>query len=65
MILFPTRFIGRGTTSTLIGAGLIVGMMMLIYFGLSATLSDTGGTLDQSALAGVSPADISALEKLF
>jgi hypothetical protein len=65
VVLFPTRFFGRGTGMTLVGAGLLVGLMMLIYWSLSAfTAPDTSGS-DIAALAGVNDADIAALEKLF
>ena len=67
IVLFPTRFFGRGTGMTLLGAGLLVGMMMLVYWSLSGlTATDaTSGDADTAALAGVNDADIAALEKLF
>ena len=34
VVMFPTRFIGRGRMGTILGAAMIVGMMMLIYVGL-------------------------------
>ena len=56
IVLFPTRFFGRGTGMTLLGAGLLVGMMMLVYWSLSGlTATDTTS----------SDADISALAKMF
>lgn len=63
VILFPTRFFGRGLGSTALGAALLVGMMMLLYFGLQSLTSDSGGP--DTALTGVTDADLSALEKLF
>ena len=67
IVLFPTRFFGRGTGMTLLGAGLLVGMMMLVYWSLSGlTATDTTSSdADTAALAGVSDADISALAKMF
>lgn len=70
VVLFPTRFIGRGLGSTVLGAALIVGMMMLVYWSLSGFgglgTSVPGGTADASAdpLAGISDKDMAALEKL-
>ena len=66
IVLFPTRFFGRGTGMTLLGAGLLVGMMMLVWWSLNGLTSPgTTSDADTAALAGVSDADISALEKLF
>jgi hypothetical protein len=67
VILFPTRFFGRGTMSTLLGAGLLVGMMMALYVGLTALTGDQSSGAKSVAAAdipGVSAADISALEQL-
>jgi hypothetical protein len=61
VVLFPTRFFGRGLGGTIFGAVLVVGMMMLVYWSLSAV---TGDTLPNAA-DGVSGADIAALQKLF
>ncbi len=66
IVLFPTKFIGRGGAWKFVGAGLLVGMMMLLFFSLQSATDDTakaGG--DSSALAGISDADLSALQKLF
>jgi hypothetical protein len=68
VVLFPTRFIGRGLGGTLVGAALIVGMMMLVYWSLtgfsSLTAGDTKTSKDAAAQAGLSDADMKALEKL-
>lgn len=64
VILFPTRFFGRGLVSTAFGAVLLVGMMMLLYFGLQSLTAPDSGGLD-TALPGATDADLSALEKLF
>ncbi|HWA42939.1 MAG TPA: hypothetical protein VHA10_06995 [Hypericibacter adhaerens] len=68
VVLFPTRFIGRGVAGTLLGAGLLVGMMMLIYWGLTGVSTLTGdlgmSDNDASALASATDADMSALQKL-
>jgi hypothetical protein len=67
-VLFPTRFIGRGISGTLFGAALIVGMMLLIYWSLTGLGGlgggDTASDADASALAGLSDADISALQQV-
>ena len=66
VVLFPTRFIGRGRTSTLLGAGMIVGMMMLIYFGLQGMGGLVGkDDADSSDAAALSDSDMNALKTLF
>jgi hypothetical protein len=66
IVLFPTRFFGRGVGMTLLGAGLLVGMMMLVWWSLNSLGgADVAPTTDTAALAGVDDADLSALEKLF
>jgi hypothetical protein len=65
VVMFPTKLIGRGGLRTFIGAALLVGVMMLLYFGLQSFITDPG--LDQSdaaAASGLSDADMSALQKL-
>lgn len=63
VILFPTRFIGRGMVQTVIGAGLIVGMMMAVYLSLSALAGEQAGpAVDE--LPSFSDADLGALENL-
>ena len=66
IVLFPTRFFGRGRAMTVVGAALLVGMMMLVWWSLNGLTSDDAkpGT-DTAALAGLSDQDMSALEKLF
>jgi hypothetical protein len=66
VVLFPTRFIGRGLGGTLFGAILIVGMMLLIYWSLTGFGGPAGNdaATDASALAGLSDADISALQQV-
>lgn len=65
VVLFPTRFIGRGLGGTLLGAALIVGMMLLVYWGLSGLGGDDGKSdAALAAQAGLSDADIKALDKL-
>ena len=65
VVMFPTRFIGRGTGATVVGAVLIVGMMMVIYFSLSAATGDQGaGAAAPTDLPSVSDADLSALKDL-
>ena len=65
VVLFPTRFFGRGLTSTVVGAVMLVGMMMLIYFGLNGLTGPTPPA-DKSDLAASSlnSADVSALDAL-
>ena len=68
VVLFPARFIGRGLGGTLLGAALIVGMMMLVYWSLTGLggLAGDDGKSDAAlaAQAGGSDADVKALEKL-
>jgi hypothetical protein len=66
IVLFPTRFFGRGRAMTVLGAVLLVGMMMLIWWSLNGlTADDARPGTDTAALTGLSDADLSALEKLF
>ncbi len=69
VVLFPTRFIGRGMVSTVFGAGILVALMMSIYFGLSLLggLDGTSAAADPDgtpALAGLTDQDVSALDNL-
>ena len=65
VVLFPTRFFGRGTGQTVLGAALLVGMMMLIWWTLNSLTPTDPASTDTAAAAGLSDADMSALEKLF
>jgi hypothetical protein len=65
VVLFPTRFFGRGLTSTIVGAAMLVGMMMAMYFGMQAMLGDGSAAPAAGEEAGISGADLAALEKLF
>jgi len=66
IVLFPTRFFGRGRAMTVLGAVLLVGVMMLLWWSLNGlTSTDTAATSDTAALTGLSDQDLSALEKLF
>ena len=66
IVLFPTRFFGRGRAMTVLGAALLVGVMMLLWWSLNGlTSTDTAATSDTAALTGLSDKDLSALEKLF
>ena len=65
VVMFPTRFFGRGLGSTLVGAVLLVGMMMLVYWSLQGALNSGGGDSGDAATAtALSDADLSALKKL-
>jgi hypothetical protein len=65
VILFPTRFFGRGTLPTIVGACLLVGMMMVLYFSLGALAGGDGGPGTASAdLPSIPDADLSALAAL-
>ena len=65
VVMFPTRFFGRGLGSTLVGAVLLVGMMMLLYWSLQGALNPGSGDKDDAAAAAaLSDADLSALKKL-
>lgn len=67
VVMFPTRFIGRGVGGTLLGAALIVGTMMLIYVLMSTTMGVGGGD-DAAAGKGASSqaadVDMNALAQL-
>jgi hypothetical protein len=65
VVLFPTRFIGRSMVSTALGAGLLVALMMGIYFSLTALGGAMAGPADTSALGGLTDQDASALDALF
>ena len=62
LVLFPAKTIGRGGVWTIVGAAMIVGVMMLIFFGMQELTGNVGG-LD-TASAQVSDADMKALEAL-
>ena len=66
VILFPTRFFRRGGMWPLLGAAILIGGMLLLAMSLRDATDDTAKPdADASALAGMSDADLSALEKLF
>jgi len=67
VIMFPTRFIGRGLGATVLGAALLVGMMMVLYLSLSAATGGTGGGAAHAStdLPSNSDADLDALKDLF
>ena len=64
IVLFPTRFFGKGMGMTLLGAGLLVGAHMLVWRSVNFS-TDTSSSTDTAAATGLSDADMSALEKLF
>jgi hypothetical protein len=65
VVMFPTRFIGRGTPATVLGAVLLVGLMMVLYFSLSAATGESGaGKTAAPDLPSVSDADLKALQNL-
>jgi hypothetical protein len=65
VVMFPTRFIGRGLGATAMGAALLVGMMMVLYLSLSAATRSSGGAGAVAAdLPSVSDADLRALKDL-
>ena len=65
VVLFPTRFFGKGLASTVVGATMLVGMMMLLYFGLNGLTAPTPPA-DKDALAASSlnASEMSALDDL-
>lgn len=70
-VLFPARAMGRGGNWTIIGALMIVGVMMAIWFGVQS-MSDTGmlGTATAVAAkpgdpAAAQSADLDSLSQLF
>ena len=65
VVLFPTRFFGKGVASTVVGATMLVGMMMLIYFGLNGLTEPTPpADKDAVAASSLNDADMSALQNL-
>ena len=54
-VLFPARAMGRGGNWTIIGALMIVGVMMAIWFGVQS-MSDTG-MLGTSTAVAAKPGD--------
>ena len=60
----PASLVAAGW-STILGAGMIVGMMMLIYFGLQGMGSLTGKDDGGDDAVALSDADMSALKTLF
>ncbi len=69
VVMFPTRFIGRGLSGTILGAILIVGAMMFIYIVMSQTMG-VGGD-DSAAKPGkasqqqaATDVDMKALDQL-
>lgn len=57
ILLFPARTMGRGGSWTLVGAGMLVVLMMAIWFGVR-TLGELGDDLagTQAASAAATPA---------
>lgn len=66
VVMFPTRFIGRGVGGTLLGAALIVGTMMLIYVLMSTTMGGGGdaAAAGKGASSQAADADMNALAQL-
>ena len=64
LVLFPAKTIGRGGVWTIVGAAMIVGVMMLIFFGMQELTGDAGSDDLTAASAQISDADVKALEKL-
>jgi len=69
LVLFPARTMGRGGNWTVIGAIMIVGLMMALWFGMQS-LSDTVGATataaspDAEKQAKEQQADLDSLAKL-
>ncbi len=68
VVMFPTRFFGRGLGGTILGAALLVGAMMVIYVTMSATIG-TGGDDPKADKAAkqqqaATDADMKALDQL-
>ena len=64
-VLFPARTMGRGGNWTIMGALMIVGLMMALWFGMQSLSGNTapGDNADATATAAQS-SEIAALEKL-
>ncbi len=52
IIMFPARTMGRGGNWTLIGAAMIVGLMMALWFGMQTLTAPTGDAATATAKAG-------------
>ena len=71
IVLFPAKTIGRGGNWTIVGAAMIVGLMMALWFGVQS-VTDTAGDLATDAAttktaaapAGQLP-DLDGLSQLF
>ena len=66
-LLFPGRLIGRGGIWVAVGAAMLVGIMMLVFFSmqdLGSPDSAIAGLVGGDATASLSAADVAALEKL-
>jgi hypothetical protein len=55
-VLFPARAMGRGGSWTIVGAVMIVGLMMALWFGIQS-LSDTATTLGAASAVAAKPGD--------
>ena len=55
-VLFPARAMGRGGNWTIIGALMIVGVMMAVWFGVQS-LTDTGNLLGTGSAVAAKPGD--------
>lgn len=62
-VLFPARTMGRGGSWTIIGAIMIVGLMMALWFGMKS-FADVSGDTQAAAQAGAQVPDFVALAKL-
>jgi hypothetical protein len=65
--MFPGKLIARGGPWRFVGAGLIVGAALMLCFSLQALVTDTAqpGSTDTTATAGLTDADLSALDSVF
>ncbi|MDR3475438.1 MAG: hypothetical protein P4M09_27635 [Devosia sp.] len=68
LVLFPARTMGRGGNWTLIGAIMIVGLMMALWFGMQSltdTTTNAGGNSSTASGSTAPPAGLDDLTKLF
>jgi len=55
-VLFPARTMGRGGNWTIVGALMIVGLMMAIWFGMQS-LSDTASLFGTASAVAAKPGE--------
>lgn len=62
LILFPARTMGRGGMWTLVGAAMLIGLMMILFFGVQGMSDDA--TSIGADVPQLSDSDMQALAKV-